>query len=360
MKNLETLHNENLKMLLKQKTILVYGITLIITILIGLLNVSKIYLYQENMGISDGTEWKFFIEDTKLSNASISAIIEKYIDTNVSGKNTIDIQDQFIVEKIKKIYGENWNTADNAKKKFFDERAKLIKARQPTANSSLQSLKDGYVEGWKVLDTLIPKILYVMWGFILLIFTPLFHRKRNSGFYEIIIGTRYGRSQINIVNWINAYEIVTGMFVFGLALLYLFVWSRYGLDGYHLKIQTIPKYFLTPTSWNLSKAFLLQALIAYLTTLILLNVSLIISLISKSVKIAYGIIVLIGVWQFFLLQLFENSDKVVFIKYLLSEVFKIENLIMGRSLIAYAILLLLISIGLILGLINKVKKNEYV
>lgn len=361
MKKLNTLHNENLKTLLREKIVFVYGIAIIFIILSGLFSVSKEYLYQENMEISDGTEWRFFIEDTKLSNESISTMIKKYIGADVSKRNTIDVQDQFIVEKIKRVYGENWNTLENANKKFFGERAKLIESQDSVKTPTLQSLQDGYVEGWKVIDTLFPQTLYLIWLFIMLMSIPIYHKSKRSGFHEINISTKYGKDQINKINWINAYELSTGMFIFGIVLLYLFVWSRYSLNGYHLNIQTIPKYFLATTSWSIYKTFMMQILIAYIETLVIVNISLIISILSKSVKVGYGLMVLLGAWQFTLLKLFRNKSHMIFVNYLPSEIFKIENFIyVGIKLVLFLVLLFLISELILYGFIRKVKEHEYV
>lgn len=362
----------NRNKIFKNKYFIISFVLLFATTLIIIRDTQSYYLREVGRNeISDGTEYKYLLEESELTEDEVKRLSKKYFEFKFPEElNRVDIKDSFKLENIILVYGYDISSWINYDDTFYQQRNRLVGENILKNSFSIEelnentidrikngtnptSIKMGYLEGWKIIDKNFSFQMYVLWLALALIILPIFNEDENNKTKELFITTKYGKDKLCFVRRRNIIEISVFLFIFAVMILVIPIYFIYGLEGAGLPIQSCQKYFLSPYTITNLQLFAYRCILGLLTTI---SISFIYSLISmkiKDIKNAYGFVFLLGIiqWSSFLI----NSEKYkYFVTYftpreMISTLnFSIIEYYFGVNILVFRILLLLIII-LILG-----------
>lgn len=271
---------------------------------------SSIYLIKMEQGrylqeslhveISDGTEYRYLMEETWYDDTKVEDLIAKYdLPQENLIKEDIDIDEFLPVESV--------NDALLRGKKpraqgFFEYRMNLIKkAGQAQGVKPMDRLLIGYCEGWKVLLRNFDKLFYAVALALILLLVPVMREDERFKTKDLVEATLYGKKKLFQARLINGLEIGALTYVGGVALFSLLVLFIYGSDGRDLFIQNSREFFLFPIQVTYLQYFSYKFLNGLALTICLVFLFLFLGDRIKDVKVSFSL-VLAYVSIHFLLQ----------------------------------------------------------
>ena len=271
---------------------------------------SSIYLIKMEQGrylqeslhveISDGTEYRYLMEETWYDDTKVEDLIAKYdLPQENLIKEDIDIDEFLPVESV--------NDALLRGKKpraqgFFEYRMNLIKkAGQAHGAKPMDRLLIGYCEGWKVLLRNFDKLFYAVALALILLLVPVMREDERFKTKDLVEATLYGKKKLFQARLINGLEIGVFTYVGGVALFSLLVLFIYGSDGRDLFIQNSREFFLFPIQVTYLQYFSYKFLNGLALTICLVFLFLFLGDRIKDVKVSFSL-VLAYVSIHFLLQ----------------------------------------------------------
>ncbi len=271
---------------------------------------SSIYLIKMEQGrylqeslhveISDGTEYRYLMEETWYDDTKVEDLIAKYdLPQENLIKEDIDIDEFLPVESV--------NDALLRGKKpraqgFFEYRMNLIKkAGQAQGVKPMDRLLIGYCEGWKVLLRNFDKLFYAVALALILLLVPVMREDERFKTKDLVEATLYGKKKLFQARLINGLEIGALTYVGGVALFSLLVLFIYGSDGRDLFIQNSREFFFFPIQVTYLQYFIYKFLNGLALTFCLVFLFLFLGDRIKDVKVSFSL-VLAYVSIHFLLQ----------------------------------------------------------
>lgn len=291
------LSNVNRRKIFQNKWLIIAFAVFTISTLFILKNEKDNYLLSARIEISDGTEYRYLLENEIVDENRVKEALGKY-------KNKIfpqdfkyvDIKDYFLMKNITQIYGMDLN---NQEKSFFHMREEIMKAQNANLSSQkIDSLVMGYAEGWKIVIENFHIQLYVLLVLLMLIFLPVYNEDHTYKINELICSTEFGTYKLNKIRIGNIYEIIAEIYFLGMAIYLFLIFMIYGIEGYLLPIQNSPQYFLSSVNMNYLTVFMYQLICGFIVSCFIGNIFLWISRFIKDVKLGYAIVMAIVVFDY--------------------------------------------------------------
>lgn len=283
------LSNVNRKKIFRYNWLIVAFVILTISSILIIQNEKTKYLYSGRLEISDGTEYRYLLENEVIDENEVKEILEKYKDrTFPQDFRHIDIKDYFVMTNITQIYGM---ALEDTEQSFFQKRQEIMKDQnKKLIPENMDSFVMGYAEGWKIIIDNFYMQIYTLWVILMFIFLPIYNEDRRFKMEGLIAATEFGSDRLNRIRIRNVYEIIGGLYFVAVVIYLLFIFMMYGIEGYNLLIQNSPKYLLSPMDMNYLTAFLYQLLIGFIVTCFVGNVFLWLSKFIEDVKMGYALI----------------------------------------------------------------------
>lgn len=285
---------------------------------------SSIYLIKMEQGrylqeslhveISDGTEYRYLMEETWYDDTKVEDLIAKYdLPQENLIKEDIDIDEFLPVESV--------NDALLRGKKpraqgFFEYRMNLIKkAGQAQGVKPMERLLIGYCEGWKVLLRNFDKLFYAVALALILLLVPVMREDERFKTKDLVEATLYGKKKLFQARLINGLEIGALTYVGGLALFSLLVLFIYGSDGRDLFIQNSREFFFFPIQVTYFQYFIYKFLNGLALTFCLVFLFLFLGDRIKDVKVSFSLILAYASIHFLLQSLWTSpgTGKLLFL-----------------------------------------------
>lgn len=283
------LSNLNRKKIFRYNWMIVAFVILTISSILIIQNEKTNYLYSGRIEISDGTEYRYLLENEVIDENKVKETLEKYEDrTFPQDFRHIDIKDYFIMRNITQIYGME---LEDTGQSFFQRRQEIMKVQnEKLIPENMVSFVMGYAEGWKIITDNFYMQIYALWAILMFIFLPIYNEDRRFKMEGLIAATEFGSDRLNRIRIRNVYEIISGLYLGAVVIYLLFIFMMYGIEGYDLMIQNSPKYLLSPMDMNYLTAFLYQLLIGFIVTCFVGNIFLWLSKFIEDVKMGYAFI----------------------------------------------------------------------
>ena len=276
---------------------------------------SSIYLIKMEQGrylqeslhveISDGTEYRYLMEETWYDDTKVEDLIAKYdLPQENLIKEDIDIDEFLPVESV--------NDALLRGKKpraqgFFEYRMNLIKkAGQAQGVKPMDRLLIGYCEGWKVLLRNFDKLFYAVALALILLLVPVMREDERFKTKDLVEATLYGKKKLFQARLINGLEIGALTYVGGVALFSLLVLFIYGSDGRDLFIQNSREFFFFPIQVTYLQYFIYKFLNGLALTFCLVFLFLFLGDRIKDVKVSFSLILAYASIHFLLQSLWTS------------------------------------------------------
>lgn len=278
---------------------------------------SSIYLIKMEQGrylqeslhveISDGTEYRYLMEETWYDETKVEDLIAKYdLPQENLVKENISINEFLPVESINDALLQGDKQPSQG---FFEYRMNLIKkAGQTQGAKPMDRLLIGYCEGWKVLLRNFDKIFYAVALALLFLLVPVMKEDERFKTKDMVEATLYGKKKLFQARLINGLEIGVFTYVGGVALFSLLVLFIYGSDGRDLFIQNSREFFLFPIQVTYLQYFSYKFLNGLALTICLVFLFLFLGDRIKDVKVSFSL-VLAYVSIHFLLQSLWTSPS---------------------------------------------------
>ncbi|WP_108830719.1 hypothetical protein [Aedoeadaptatus coli] len=285
---------------------------------------SSIYLIKMEQGrylqeslhveISDGTEYRYLMEETWYDDTKVEDLIAKYdLPQENLIKEDIDIDEFLPVESV--------NDALLRGKKpraqgFFEYRMNLIKkAGQAQGVKPMDRLLIGYCEGWKVLLRNFDKLFYAVALALILLLVPVMREDERFKTKDLVEATLYGKKKLFQARLINGLEIGAITYVGGVALFSLLVLFIYGSDGRDLFIQNSREFFFFPIQVTYLQYFIYKFFNGLALTFCLVFLFLFLGDRIKDVKVSFSLILAYASIHFLLQSLWTSpgTGKLLFL-----------------------------------------------
>ena len=285
---------------------------------------SSIYLIKMEQGrylqeslhveISDGTEYRYLMEETWYDDTKVEDLIAKYgLPQENLIKEDIDIDEFLPVESV--------NDALLRGKKpraqgFFEYRMNLIKkAGQAQGVKPMDRLLIGYCEGWKVLLRNFDKLFYAVALALILLLVPVMREDERFKTKDLVEATLYGKKKLFQARLINGLEIGALTYVGGVALFSLLVLFIYGSDGRDLFIQNSREFFFFPIQVTYLQYFIYKFFNGLALTFCLVFLFLFLGDRIKDVKVSFSLILAYASIHFLLQSLWTSpgTGKLLFL-----------------------------------------------
>lgn len=167
---------------------------------------------------------------------------------------------------------------NNNEAKFYSEKEKefLVKSAETLKTPFTYS----YMDGWIMIIRHIEDVFLYLFSSLIVIAVPVFVREYQSGMDSILFTTLYGKTKVGRAKVVSVYIVSTIIYWVTVITYTISVLMVYGFDGANSYIQThiwASYYHLT----NL-QAYMIKLILGYLTSLVLVNITMLVSSKAKN------------------------------------------------------------------------------
>lgn len=180
----------------------------------------------------------------------------------------------------------NENLVQNTEKGYTDKEITnfMDKAK------SLSALSMEYAEGWKALEDMMGKFVFLLVIIISVLGLPLFGRDPAVKMEEMVRSCRYGKRQLDRARIAAAYLTATTLYVCSMAVYFVIVMLPFGFDGAEQPIQSNVSTFFSLYNITYLQQFLWNLFIGYVLLLFMVSLVLLVTILLKNILAGASVI----------------------------------------------------------------------
>ncbi|WP_326403676.1 hypothetical protein [Paenibacillus ottowii] len=264
------------------------------------------YLNQARYEVTDGTEYRYLYQPEVLDKVKINKILDKYGKLSLpEDRNRADVADLPALDMIIQVYGWDWTgIRDVSAKKFYQDRADIIRSAQEKAGSSREGnsngtfaaaslsepIRIGYAEGWKNVNSGMSQCVFIVLVLIFIVLVPIFNEDEALGVDGLVKSTKFGKRKLSRIRIINAFQLSSLLYLAAVAIYITPIFFMYGVQGADLPIQSSPQFFLSMVEVNYFEQFLINLVIGYVAISLMTGITLLISVLVTEVYTGYALL----------------------------------------------------------------------
>ncbi|KZE72066.1 hypothetical protein AV545_16635 [Paenibacillus jamilae] len=287
----------------------VFGFLMALFLILTFYNLDTIktgYLNQARYEVTDGTEYRYLYQPEVLDKVKINKILDKYRKLSLpEDRNRADVADLPALDMIIQVYGWDWTgIRDVSAKKFYQDRADIIRSAQEKAGSSREGnsngtfaaaslsepIRIGYAEGWKNVNSGMSQCVFIVLVLISIVLVPIFNEDEALGVDGLVKSTKFGKRKLSRIRIINAFQLSSLLYLAAVAIYITPIFFMYGVQGADLPIQSSPQFFLSMVEVNYFEQFLINLVIGYVAISLMTGITLLISVLVTEVYTGYALL----------------------------------------------------------------------
>lgn len=281
-----------------------------------LLFFSSIYLIKEEQAvylsrtfkeeISDGTEYRYLMEDKTYDSQTVKGLVEKYdLPQDPLIREDIDIEEFLMVVNVNDLLIQ---AGKEEGEDFFAYRDSLLRDQYGQGKlAPLDKLKVGYCEGWKVVLRNFHKVFYFVGLAMVFLILPIMGEDKRLKTEEMVQASLFGKKKLFQARIINSLEIGVLAYLIGIALFSFMVFLIYGMDGKDLLIQNSDEFFLFPFQVTYIQYFIYKIFNGFFLSIFVSIILLFLGEKIEALNVSFSILLAYVSIHFLLVELLASS-----------------------------------------------------